>query len=145
MSPEARFTGPGPSERDGDIDRPKPVARTTGPSPIAEDDAGIVWRIPLNQIPSAAWIHAFGHPAEDTSAKHPSHIAFERYPDRGMFFSSPEHDVRAWLQAIDRWIAAANGIVGLVEDERQRERAKYERDLLDTAQRLRDADKFKNL
>lgn len=145
MSQEVRLAEQTPGEREDDVDRTKPVARTAGPSPIAEDDAEIIWRIPLNQIPSDAWIQAFCHPVEDTSAQHPSHIAFQRHHDRGMFFSSPENGVRAWLQIIDRWIAEANGVVGLVEEQRQRERAKYERDLRATAQRLRDADKFKNL
>ena len=145
MSPEVRRAEQTAGEREDDIGRPEPVARTAGPSPIAEDDSEIVWRIPLNQIPSDAWIQAFGHPVDDTSAQHPSHIAFQRHHDRGMFFSSPEKNVRTWLQLIDRWIAETNGVVWLVEEQRQRERAKYESDLRAKAQRLRDADKFKNL
>lgn len=146
MSPEVRQAEQTAGAREDDLDRIEPVARTAGPSPIGEDDdSEIVWRIPLNQIPSDAWIQAFGHPGDDTSAQHPSHIAFQRHHDRGIFFSSPEKNVRTWLQLIDRWIAAANGVVGLVEEQRQRERAKYESDLRAKAQRLRDADKFKNL
>ena len=132
-------------ESDDDADRARPVARTAGPSPIGEDDSEIVWRIPLNQIPSDAWIQAFRQPVQDTSAQHPSHVAFQRHYDRGMFFSSPETNVRTWLQLIDAWIAETNVVVGLVEEQKQRERAQYEKDLRAKAQRLRDADKFKDL
>ena len=120
----------------------EPIKRLSGPVPAEQKRGELVWNIPLNDKPTAEWIQFFRNPGGRAGFINPERVAFR---EAELGFVSAETHVTSWIQHIDRWITAANEAVAQAEEKRWEERRRVSEKAEQQAQRLRDADKYRDL
>ncbi len=120
----------------------EPIKRLSGPVPAEQKRGELVWSIPLNDKPTAEWIRFFRNPGEQGGIIKPARVAFR---DTELIFESAEAHVKSWVQHIDRWITAANDAIAQANEKRWEERRHVNEKAEQQAQRLRDADKYRDL
>lgn len=128
-----------------DVARPEAITdvdeikRTSGP----RTTDGKRWEVQLSGIPSRGWLDLFKSSRESSDATSPRRLDFDR---ACVVFSSDEHHVAAWVESIDRWIAATNARHRLNLERASRER--YDRLAAGTREQERIQqlnDRFKDL
>ena len=118
------------------------IKRLSGPVPAEQKRGEFVWSIPLNGKPTAEWMQFFRNPGEREGIFNPQRVAFR---DAELGFESAEAHVTSWVQHIDRWITAANDAIAQAEEKRWEDRRRVSEKAEEQAQRLRDADKYRDL
>ena len=120
----------------------EPMRRLSGPVPAQQKRGEFVWSIPLNDRPTAEWIEFFRNSAESRGIMNPQRVAFR---DSELGFESTEAQIPLWIRSIDKWIAAANDAAAQAEEKRWEARRRDSAKAEEKAQRLRDADKYRDL
>ncbi len=120
----------------------EPIKRLSGPVPAEQKRGELVWSIPLNDKPTAEWIKFFRNPGVRAGFINPERVAFR---EAELGFVSAETHVKSWVQHIDRWITAANDAMAQADEKRWEDRRRVNEQAEQQAQRLRDADKYRDL
>ena len=120
----------------------EPIRRLTGPVPAEQKRGEFIWSVPLNDKPTPEWIGLFRSPEEQRGRVNAQRIGFR---DAELTFESSEANVTTWLQHIDARITAANGAAARAEEQRWEERRRLTEKADEQTQRLRDADKYRDL
>jgi hypothetical protein len=120
----------------------EPIRRLSGPVPAEQKRGQFVWAIPLNDKPTPAWIQLFRSPGEQRGLINAQRIGFR---DAELIFESSEAQVTTWLRHIDTWITAANAATTRADEQRWEERRRMMEKSEQQAQRVRDADKYRDL
>jgi len=120
----------------------EPIRRLSGPVPARQKRDEFVWSIPLNDKPTADWIQFFRNSGERQGVISSQRVAFR---DAELGFESTEAHVAAWILHIDKWITAANDATQRAEEQRWEDRRRETTKAEEQAQRLRDADKYREL
>jgi hypothetical protein len=103
----------------------------------------VLWRVPLDGRPSAAWQKAFETADEPGTACHPKRVHFE--PD-SLTFRAQEREVTEWVAAIDRYIRHANEALSAVEQTARNAADRAQANTDQRRQRATDAnERFKDL
>ncbi len=119
------------------------IKRTTAP----HTTNGSVWEVQLSAVPAREWLEFFkrsgGASASPAAAPQPGRVTFDR---ASAVFKSSEHQVEAWIEAFDKWIAWTDARYAMSLDEANRERSNR----LDAEARERERiqqmnERFKNL
>jgi len=119
-----------------------PIQRVGGPQPVGERNGEFSWTIPLSATPSREWLRFFNTPSELAGPCMPSLITFN---PRDMVFAAREDQIKAWVLAIDQWIAMANERVAAAEAWRDQTLEREQRGMELTKSRLMEADKYRDL
>ena len=120
----------------------EPMRRLSGPVPAQQKRGEFVWSIPLNGKPTAEWIQFFLSSGERQGIIKPERVAFR---DAELGFESAEAHVTSWIQHIDKWIMTANDATEQADEKRWADRRRESTKAEEQAQRLRDADKYRDL
>jgi hypothetical protein len=120
----------------------EPIRRLSGPVPAEQKRGEFVWSIPLNDKPTPEWIRLFRSPREQRGLINAERIGFR---DAELTFESSEANVTTWMRHIDAWITAANAAAARAEEQRWEERRRVTEKSEQQAQRLSDADKYRDL
>ena len=120
----------------------EPMKRLSGPVPAKQKRGDFVWSIPLNDKPTAEWIQFFRNFGERGVIINAQRVAFR---EAELSFESAETHVTSWVRHIDRWITAANDATAQAEEKRWEERRRVNETAEEQSQRLRDADKYRDL
>ena len=118
------------------------IQREAGPKPVGERNGEFSWTIPLNAIPSRAWLKFFNTPSESDSVCMPNLVSFHQ---RDMVFPAHEDQIKEWVRAIDRWIGTANERAAAAEESRDQTLERQQRGAEETKTRLAEADKYRHL
>jgi hypothetical protein len=120
----------------------EPIRRLSGPVPAEQKRGEFLWNIPLNEKPTPAWIQLFRGPGEQRGLINAQRVSFR---DAELVFESSEANVTTWMRHIDTWITAANAATAREEEQRWEERRRATEKSEQQAERVRAADKYRNL
>jgi len=119
------------------------IRRSTAP----ETTDGSRWEVQLSAAPPPEWLQFFkqsgGASVSSSTAPRPQRVIFDR---ASVVFKSDEDHVEQWIEAIDKWIAAAEARYVLSLDEASRQRSIRLDDEAKQRERIQQLnDRFKNL
>ncbi len=119
------------------------IRRSTAP----ETTDGSRWEVQLSAAPPPEWLQFFkqsgGASVSSGTAPRPQRVIFDR---ASVVFKSDEDHVEQWIEAIDKWIAAAEARYVLSLDEASRQRSIRLDDEAKQRERIQQLnDRFKNL
>jgi hypothetical protein len=120
----------------------EPIRRLSGPVPAEQKRGEFLWNIPLNDKPTPEWIQLFRSPGEQRGLINAQRVGFR---DAELVFESSEANVTTWMRHIDTWITAANAAAARAEEQRWEERRRATEKSEQQAQRIRAADKYRDL
>jgi len=119
------------------------IRRSTAP----ETTDGSRWEVQLSAAPPPEWLQFFkqsgGASVSSSTAPRPQRVIFDR---ASVVFKSDEDHVEQWIEAIDKWIAAAEARYVMSLDEASRQRSIRLDDEAKQRERIQQLnERFKNL